>query len=89
MLGMFLHSTHRTNSVVAGLAVGVDLHADVFLAAGNPLHNGISGKGVLKGDLLVRGCGFGFLVSPGASWAQVFIVVNAAWWHPHLRRGRT
>ena len=52
---MLFGDAKRTNSVVAGLAVGVDLHADVFLAAGNPLHNGISGKGVLKGDLLVCG----------------------------------
>ena len=47
--------TPGTNGFSAGLAVGVDFHADVFLAAGNSLHAGISGKGLVKGDLLVHG----------------------------------
>ena len=77
MLGMILDATFGANGFSAGLAVAVDFISDVLLTAGNPLHGGISCKGLLKGDLLVRGCGFGFLVSPGAGRAQVFIVVDA------------
>ena len=45
--------TPSTNGFRASLAVGVDFITNVLLAAGNPLHSGISGKGVLKGNLLV------------------------------------
>ena len=60
MLGMFLDAALGANGFSAGLAVAVNFVTNVLLAAGNPLYGGISGKGVLKGDLLVRGCGFAF-----------------------------
>ena len=65
-----------TNSIVASLAVGVDFHADMFLTAGNPLHGGISRKGLLKGDLLVSRCGFAFLVPLGAAGAKILAALH-------------
>ena len=77
MLGMFLDATFGANGFSAGLAVTVNFVTNVLLAAGNPLHGGISCKGVLKRDLLVRGCGFSSLVNTSARWSKVFIAVNA------------
>ena len=73
---MLFGDAKRTNSVVAGLAVSVDLHANVLLAAGNPLHGDISGKGLLKGDLLVSGCGLAFLVPFGAAGAKILTALH-------------
>ena len=73
---VLFNSTLGTDSVVARLAVGVDFVTDVLLAAGNPLHGGSSGKGVLKGDLLVSRGDLGFLVTLGASWAKVLCALN-------------
>ena len=77
MLGMFLDATFGTNGFSAGLAVTVNFVTNVLLAAGNPLHGGISGQGVLKGDLLVSGCGFSSLVRNEARRSNVFVAVNA------------
>ena len=71
-----LRNAPGTESIMAGLAVGVDLHANVLLAAGNPLHGGISGKGLLKGDLLVSGCGLAFLVPFGAAGAKILAALQ-------------
>ena len=49
----------------------------MLLAAGNPLHGGISGQGFLKGDLLMSGCGFAFFVRNEAGRSNVFVAVNA------------
>jgi len=73
---VLLHSAHRTQGIVAGLAVRVDFHANVLLAAGNPLHGGISGQGILKGDLLMGRGDLGFLVALGASRAKVLCALN-------------
>jgi len=53
--GVLLAQTLQANRIIAGLAVGVDFITDVLLATGNPLYGGISGKGLLKGDLMVHG----------------------------------
>jgi len=74
--GVLFGDAKRTNSVFAGLAVSVDLHANVFLAAGDPLHGGISGKGVLKGDLRVSSRSFAFFVRNEAGRSNVFAAVN-------------
>jgi len=66
-----------TNGFSAGLAVAVDFGTNVLLAAGNPLHGGISGQGVLKGNLLVLGRHFHVLVGCGTVGTKVFIAVNA------------
>jgi len=49
----------------------------VLLAAGNPLHGGISGKGLLKRNLLVRSRSFHFPVGDEARWSNVFVAVHA------------
>ena len=77
VVSMISNSTLGTDGIGAGLAVSVDLHANVFLAAGNPLHGGISGQGFLKGDLLMSGCGFAFFVRNEAGRSNVFVAVNA------------
>jgi len=76
MLGMLLDSTLGTDGFGAGLAVGVDLESDMFLAAGDPLHGGISSQGLLKGDLLVRGSSLAFLVGNEADLSKVFSALN-------------
>jgi len=68
--------TPGTNGFRASLAVAVDFHANVLLAAGNPLHSGIFGKGVLKGDLLMSRCGFASLVPTRARHAKVLTALN-------------
>jgi len=73
---MFFHSAHCADGFSASLAVGVDFITNVLLAAGNPLHSGISGKGVLKGDLLVSGCGLAFLVPFGAAGAKILAALH-------------
>ena len=49
----------------------------MFLAAGNPLHGGISCPGLLNWNLLVRSRSFHFPVGDEARWSNVFIAVNA------------
>jgi len=71
-----LRNAPGTESIMAGFTVGVDLHANVLLAAGNPLHGGISGKGIFKGDLLVGSGEFGFLVPFGAAGAKVLAALH-------------
>ena len=52
---MLLAQTESANSVVAGLAIGVDLHSDVLLAAGYPFHLDFSLQRIMKRNQLVRG----------------------------------
>jgi len=52
---VLLAQTESANSVVAGLAIGVDLHSDVLLAAGYPFHLDFSLQRIMKRDQLVRG----------------------------------
>jgi len=53
MLGMLLNSAHRANSIVAGLAVGVDLVPNVFLAAGNSRQRDVPTQGLLQRQNMV------------------------------------
>ena len=73
---MLFNSTFGTNGFSAGLAVGVDFVADVLLAAGNPLHNDISGKGVLKRDLLVCSSWLHPTVCSSTKSAHVVVAVH-------------
>jgi len=77
MLGMFLNCTFGANGFSAGLAVAVDFHANVLLAAGNPLDDGISGQGVFNGNLLVSSSGLASLVQLRAALAEIFVVIDA------------
>ena len=77
MLGMLLNGTFGANGLSAGLAVAVDFVTNALLAAGNSLHGGISSKGVLKGDLLVRGRHHHLLVRARASRPKILLAVNA------------
>jgi len=68
--------TPGTNGFRASLAVGVDFVANVLLAAGNPLHNDISGKGVLKRDLLVCSSWLHPTVCSSTKSAHVVVAVH-------------
>jgi len=74
---MLLCDAQRTDGIVAGLAVGVDLGADVFLAARNPLDWGISGQSLFKKDLLVRSGGLALFVGNETRWSNMLITVHA------------
>jgi len=65
-----------TNGFSAGLAVGVNFVTDVLLAAGNPLHSRISGKVVLKGDLLVSSSWLHPAVCSSTKSAHVVVAVH-------------
>ena len=74
---VLLAQTLRADGVGTGFAVGVNFYSEVFLAAGNPLHDGISGQGVFNGNLLVSSSGLASLMQLGAALAEIFAVIDA------------
>jgi len=74
--GVFFNRTHRTDSVVAGRAVGVDFHSDVLLAAGNSLHLHLSLQRIVKWNQLVRGRHFEVAVDSKTGGSHILATIN-------------